>query len=638
MIQKPGYAGKILKVDLSTSETTTIDTDVYAHRFIGGRGIAAKIHWDEVSGKTGPFDPDNRLVFMTGPACGVPGFAGSRWHVSGKSPLSNQFTYCNLGGDWGAHLKFAGFDGLVVYGKAVDPVYLIIDNGTVEVKSAAHLKGKGAIRTREILKDELGKAFRVVAVGPAGENRVVFATLLADGDSSGSGGLGAVMGGKNLKAVAVKGDGAVVVADREKAAALRKKIKAIKGGRATMMQFLPEKPRQSVCFGCINGCQRNTYTAKDGTTGKSMCHSGMFYFVRAMRYYKEKTEVPFAATKFCDDFGLDSYPVDMAMKWLLRCQKAGLLTDDTAGIPISKIGSLEFIETLTKKIAFREGLGDQLANGVRQAAISLGMPFEEMITDYLSKSGEMQVYDPRLYLTTGLFWAMEPRLPIQQLHEIIGPLIIWAAKASGQDFMGMPLKDNYMTSDVVRGIGKKFWGSEIAADFSTYDGKAKAAMTIQDRQALHESIILCDMSWPVIHSPSTPDHLGDPTLGHEVFSVITGRDADEATMEDFGSRIFTLQRANQIRDGHRGTKDDVLPEFHFTTGLKFDFANDTCIVPGKDGEIFSRKGMVVERDAFENMKAEYYQLRGWDVKSGLLTADTLKNQDLEDVADDFTQL
>lgn len=638
MSRTPGYAGKILKVDLSSTNSTTIDTRAYADRFIGGRGIAGKIHWDEVPRQTGPFDPENRLVFMTGPACGVPGFAGSRWHVSGKSPISNRFTYCNLGGDWGARLKFAGFDGLVVCGKADDLVYLKIENGKVEIKSAAHLKGKGAITTREMLKDELGKAFRIVAVGPAGENRVVFASLLADGDSSGSGGLGAVMGGKNLKAVAVKGDGSVSIADPEKAALLRKKIKEIKGGPGAMPRFLPESSKKSICYGCINGCIRNDYTGKSGYTGKAMCHAGLFYFVRAMRYYREMTEVPFAATKFCDDLGLDTYAVDMALKWLSRCYQADILSDEETGIPISEIGSFEFIETLTRKIAFREGIGDLLANGVRQAAESLGEKYSAMITDYISKTGEMQVYDPRLYLTTGIFWAMEPRLPISQLHEISRPMIMWAAKAANQDFMGMSLKDNYMTSDVVRGIGKTFWGSEIAADFSTYDGKARAAMNIQNRQVFHESIVLCDMSWPILHSASTPDHVGNPALGCEVFSVITGMDADEAVMDEFGSRIFTLQRAGQIRDGHCGRKDDVLPEFHFTVGLKTDFGNENCIVPGKEGEVFSRKGMVVDRDAFENMKGEYYRLRGWDVESGLPTRQSLERLDLADIADGLEQM
>ncbi len=133
MTELQGYAGEILRVDLSTGEINTVPTSIYADRFIGGRGIAAKIHWDEVPAGTGPFDPENRLVFMTGPVCGVPGFAGSRWQVSGKSALLNEFNYCNLGGSWGVQLKFAGYDGLVIHGKAENPVYLKVDDRKVEL-------------------------------------------------------------------------------------------------------------------------------------------------------------------------------------------------------------------------------------------------------------------------------------------------------------------------------------------------------------------------------------------------------------------------------------------------------------------------------------------------------------------------
>jgi aldehyde:ferredoxin oxidoreductase len=628
----PGYAGKILDIDLSTGQIDPIPTRVYADRFIGGRGIAAKIHWDHVPQNISAFDPENRLVFMTGPVCGVPGFAGSRWQVSGKSPLSNQFAYCNLGGSWGAQLKFAGFDGLVIHGQADNLVYLKIENGAAEIKSADHLKQEGAITVREKLKEELGRSFRVVAVGPAGENRVVFATLLADADSSGSGGLGAVMGGKNLKAIAVRGDKPVEIADPEKIGDLRKRIRDIKGQPADVAPFLPKSFQKNICFGCINGCIRNNYTDEQGKTGKMMCHSGIFYFVRAMRFHKQMTEVPFQATKLCNDLGMDSYAVDIAMRWLDRCHKSGILTDAETGIPLSKIGSYEYIDALTRKIAHREGIGDLMAGGVRNAAATLGDAHLAMITDYMAATGEMQVYDPRLYLTTGIFWAMEPRLPIAQLHEIIRPMIMWAANAANEPFMGLPVENNYMTSDVVRGIAEKFWGGQIAADFSTYEGKARAAAIIQNRQMLHESLILCDMSWPMIHSPNTKDHVGDPFLGYEIFGAVTGSRHDPAALDRFAERIFSLQRAGQLRDGHNGREDDRLQEFHFTVGLKGDFANEKCLVTGKSGEVFSRKGMVLDRQKFEEMKDEYYRIRGWNVETGLPRRETLEGLDLKEVA------
>ena len=132
MTDSAGYAGKILRVDLSTGGVESVPTARYSDLFLGGRGIAAKIYWDEVPLGTDPFDPENRLIFVTGPVTATTGFCGSRWQVCGKSPLHNLFSYCNMGGDWGARLKMAGYDALVVHGKAERPVYLWIRPDKVE--------------------------------------------------------------------------------------------------------------------------------------------------------------------------------------------------------------------------------------------------------------------------------------------------------------------------------------------------------------------------------------------------------------------------------------------------------------------------------------------------------------------------
>ena len=627
-----GYAGKILKVNLSANDITTIPTETYAGQFIGGRGIAAKIHWDEVPREAGPFDPENRLVLMTGPVAGVPGLAGSRWQVSGKSPVFNQFSYCNLGGSWGAQLKFAGFDGIVVHGKADKLLYLVIDNDKVELRDASFLKGKGAISTREKLKAELGQSFRVVAIGPAGENEISFSTLLADADSSGGNGLGSVMGSKNLKAIVVRGQGKVEVADKEKVRELRRRVRELKPPPGVWPTLLPdENLKKNICFGCINGCMRADYQAKDGQVGKYICQSAFFYEIRAQRYYGEVTEVSFKANKMCDDYGLDTRSIETMIMWLSRCHKAGVITEEETGLPLSKLGSLEFIETLLKKIAFREGFGDVLADGTRKAAQRVGQNSEQYITDYMAKSGENPVYGARLYLTTGLLYAVEPRLPIQQLHEVSSQALMWAARETG-------LRESYMTSEVFRAIAKKFWGDEICADFSTYDGKAMAAARIQDRQYAKESLILCDFSWPIIHSPITEDHVGDPTLESQVCRAVTGMDIDEQGLYKVGERVFNLQRAILAREGHVGREHDTIEEFNFTIGLRGDYGNPNCLVPGKDGEPFPRKGMVVDRNEFERMKDEYYEIRGWDVATGLQTKEKLQELNLVDVGNELEKL
>ena len=227
----PGYAGKILRVDLSSGRVTETPTLDYADRFLGGRGIAAKIYWDEVPPNAKALDEKNTVILATGPIGGVPVFAGSRWTVCGKIPSVERFSYGNFGGRWGAGLKFAGYDAVVVQGKSEKPVYLLLHDGTAELKDASALWGKGAIESREILKAELGSSVRVVAIGQAGENMAVMANLIADNDAAGSKGIGAVLGSKKLKAIAVKGEGkAVKVAQPEKLKELAEYYRNLKHG------------------------------------------------------------------------------------------------------------------------------------------------------------------------------------------------------------------------------------------------------------------------------------------------------------------------------------------------------------------------------------------------------------------------
>jgi aldehyde:ferredoxin oxidoreductase len=630
-----GYAGKVLTIDLSTGKYFDIPTQEYTSRYLGGRGIAAKIYWDEVPAGVQPFDSENCLLLFTGPLCGIPRLAGSRWTVCGKSPATEpaHFSYSNLGGNWGSQLKFAGYDGLVVRGKADKPVYIYIDDNIVEIRDADFIWGKGAAQTREIIKAELGKEKRVLTMGLAGENLVTFASLLADNDASGSCGFGAVMGSKKLKAIVVKGSGSLKAAHPDKLSEVVKHIGKLIGGpdEYPLVPLIAEnsaKAKREACYGCIRGCPRYIYEASDGTRGKYMCASAIFYQERAYRYYGQLNEVPFYANRLCDDYGLDTLVVENLVKWLSRCHKTGILDDSNTGIPLSTIGSHDFIETLVKKVALREGFGDVLARGLTRAAQSVSREATELITDYVLKADQNSQYDGRLYVTTGLLYAMEPRQPIQQLHEIIGPVLNWVRWAGGE-------KDAQLSSTVLRAIAKRFWGSEIAGDFSTYEGKAQAAIQIQNRQYAKECLSLCDFIWPILYVAGSEDHVGDPGLESQIYSSITGNHIDEEELYHFGERIFNLQRAIMIREGHCGREDDQLPEPFFTIPLKGALLNPECIVPGKNGETFSRKGAVEDRDTFEKMKTEYYQLRSWDIASGLQTRRKLEDLDLGDIAEEL---
>ncbi len=232
-----------------------------------------------------------------------------------------------------------------------------------------------------------------------------------------------------------------------------------------------------------------------------------------------------------------------------------------------------------------------------------------------------------MYPAHGLLFVMEPRLPINQLHEMglmLHQWLSWRDKAEGA----------YVSTEVLRNVSRRFWGSELAMDFSTYDGKALAAVRIQDREHAKESLVLCDYM-SVFSSPLTADHVGDPTLESQLFSAATGTEMDEEGFYKVGERIFNLQRAILVRERKKGPEGDRLPEFMYSVPMKAADENPDCIAPGKDGEVISRKEAVVDRREFEKMRDEFYRLRGWDVRTGLQTKVRLAGLGLHDVASDL---
>jgi aldehyde:ferredoxin oxidoreductase len=636
-----GYAGRILRVDLSSGRITSTPTIDYADRFIGGRGVGLKIYWDEVSPEVKALDPENRLMFMTGPAAGIsPGVAGTRWIVCGKSPsaMPEQFSYCNLGGDWGTELKFAGYDGLVVQGKADKPVYLFIEDDKIEIRDASHLWNKKTTEARQILKGELGEETRVVSSGPAGDNMVVNAVVFADHDASGTGGFGAVMGSKKLKAIAVRGSGKEIpVANPGRLAELHdyieQLIEAVPRQPNLSVLAAPTKKEEDHCRSCDIGCDRDVFEAKNGTKSKFICEPAYWYAIRAQRYYEGKenwSEIPFFATVLCNEYGVDVNAFDSLVYWLTRCYRAGIISDESTGIPFSKEGSLEYLDTLLKKMSLRDGFGDIIANGTHRAAELLGQGSDKLITDFMVNAGQNGSYNPRFYILTGLLYALEPRQPIQQLHDISSPFLRWVNWIDKRE-------NAFVSTDILRAYGGKFLGSEQAVDFSTYEGKALAAKKIQDRVYPKESMILCDRTWPIRTTTYTDDNVGDPSLESKVYSAITGKEVDEAGFYKMGERIFNLQRAIRVREVGN---NDTLPDFHFTMQQKRVYGNPGAIALKKEGDkwvTYVKEDRMLDRDKFDEMKKEFYQLRGWDVNSGLQTKAKLEELGLGDIIGDLAQ-
>ncbi len=633
-----GYAGKIVKIDLSNEGISRLSTSNYAEKFLGGRGIASKIYWDMVPPRTGAFDPDNGLIFATGPVAGFPGFAGYRWQICGKSPAGKPetFSYANLGGRWGAALKYAGYDCMAVTGRAYKPVYLFINNETVEIKDASHIWGKSAFEAIDILKAERGKGVCVLTIGPAAENRVSFATLLTDEGSSGSGGLGGVMGSKMIKAIVVSGNRKLKAADPERLRRLSRRIHEMRKApfRVDVYWDIPGVTKPAICHGCGIGCARQTYTAENGRRFKHFCQSAFVYIEPVMRYFGKWNDIAMLANRLCDGYGLDTSVMFGLINWLCACHRDGLLDGISTELKVSEAGSREFIEELTRKISLREGFGDILARGTIAAAESVGKKAEEILGNFIAtRENETKDYDPRLIPTTALLYATEPRRPIQQLHEPSMIMMMWIKWLRGD-------KDAFFTSQDFRNAAKVFWGGEVAADYTTFEGKALAAKKIQDRAYAKESLILCDFSWPMIWADYAGGHVGDPTLESRIFSAITGKEMDETGLNKIGERIFNLQRAVLLRQGWEGRKDDRLLDYLHQEPLKEGeiYFDPDCLVLGNNDQVVSKKGNVLDKDDFEKMKSEYYELRGWDIESGLPTGRVLEELDLGEVAQDLATL
>jgi aldehyde:ferredoxin oxidoreductase len=624
-----GYAGEILKIDLTTGSISKVATAEYTERFLGGRGIAVKLYWDFTVPGTRAFDPENCLVFVTGPLTGFLRFAASRVQICGISPEMDPetFSYASLGGSWGSWLKYAGYDGIVVAGKADRPVYLYLDDeGRVEIRDAGHLWGKTTMDTREILEAELGSQARILGLGPAAENLVYYATGAATQNANFGGGLASVMGSKKLKAIAI-----MVNKRKNPIAADPERLQSLANLAFTLYSRNYEDLRQHVigqktaCYGCVSGCSRHRYEAEDGRQYRSFCQGQLVYRAAV----KEYPEVALLATRLCDLYGLDTMVLEPLIIWLDLCYQAGILSESETGLPLSQIGkgSVEFIETLVKKISYREGFGDILAQGVIRAARYVGKGSESFFSKarVAFKTSEVGEYDPRMILPNALIYATETQKSMHLVHSIAHPLRRWTNWQKGWEGSDLSTK-------VFREMAEDYWGSQAAVDFSTFEGKVLASTRIQDYGYVKESLILCDLTWP-IHQVRDIDrsiHLG--TLESRIASAITGRKLDEKGLLKIGERIFNLQRMLLLRNGWKGRESDTLMDYHHTEPLEEVYWSVDCLAPGKNGEVISRKGAILDRNDFEKMKDEFYTLRHWDVKSGVPTKDKLKELDLEDIA------
>jgi aldehyde:ferredoxin oxidoreductase len=445
-----GYMGKVLWADLS--KQTLWDEPLeekLCRQYIGGHGLGAKILFDRQKAGVAPLGPDNILGFLTGTLTGTQALSASRYMVVGKSPLTDTWGDANSGGDFGPFLKFSGYDAVFIQGIADRPVYIFIDNGKAQIRDASHLWGKDTYETEDILKNELGQDVEVACIGQSGEKLSLIAAIINNkGRAAGRSGLGALMGSKKLKAVAVKGSLKPPLYDEAKISEMRKQYAAELGGPVAVLrsfgtpgilarcaasgdspiknwagavtvdfpQFekiaanavLERQEKRYGCYRCVVGCGGHM---KAGT-GEYQYAAGSHkpeYETLAMfgtNMLNDNLESIMMANDICNRYGLDSISAGGTIAYAMECYEKGLLTQkDTDGIDLTW-GNHRSMIALLDKLARREGFGHILADGVKKAAERIGKGSEQYAMHIQGE--EYAAHDPRRSYPFAVTYRLDP--------------------------------------------------------------------------------------------------------------------------------------------------------------------------------------------------------------------------------------
>jgi aldehyde:ferredoxin oxidoreductase len=584
--------------------------------FIGGRGIGIKYLYDELKPNVDPLGEENKLIFISGPLAGSGAQSASRWIVTTKSPLTGTYTRSVGGGDFAAWMRFADFDAIILEGKSEKPVYLYIEDNKYELKDAGDLWGKNTVETQESLKKIYSNRIRIACIGPAGERLVKISGILSDRRIAARGGVGAVMGSKSLKAIVINASPPPKLHDPQRFKELiKEQVNIFRAGGEQFIHFseagtvMPEVmnslgifPVKNFRGGTIDNFEKiagdEYFKIKEKNTGCYTCmiHCGNIFHVKEGKYAGASSEGPeyeslwsftgpinstdigatIAADSLCDDLGLDTISAGGAIGFAFELFEKGIITkSDTDGLEL-KYGDHEILHTLLKKIAYKEGFGEILSEGVKRAAEKIGKGAEKYAMHV--KGQELPGYEPR------------------------------GAKAHGI---------NYATSNVGANHNYGYAMQEIfgipiprAVDRFAEEGKGDIVKFNQDMVALMEVGIAC--AFPSLFGWFNPEILSKmlvASMGMEEFANIQN-------LMVVGDRIYNLERAFNVREGYN-RKDDVLPERF----LKEPLENAVAGV----GEMYRK---------FDKMIDEYYNVRGWN-NNGIPTADKLRSLGLDYVIKDI---
>jgi len=615
-----GYTGKILRVDLSNrniKEETHGDT--FYRRYVGGWGIIGYHLLKELSPMIDPLGPENKLVFAAGPITGVPLPGNGRNAVGAKSPLTGGFGVGEAGGYWGAELKHAGLDGLIFEGISEDPVYLWLKDGEPELRDAGHLWGKYTKETQVTIRKELNDdRVRVAGIGPGGENMVPYACIINDlTNAVGRTGLGAVMGSKNLKAIAVRGSGQVAVADPEKTKELTRDIAKNIAARSSRQESgsgrppytpngnlpirnfqdgeFPEwadisasgmvslgliKRGMHTCYGCPINCKEQPLESDDplaadpdygapeyetaGSLG-SCCGVG-------------DPKAVLKGQELCNAYAIDSISTGVTIAFAMECFERGIIDeDDTGGVEL-RFGNGEAMLETIKMIGERRGFGALLSEGSKRAAEKIGGEAWKYAVNV--KGQELPMHDPRLKRALGVGYAVSP---------------------TGADHMHN-LHDTMMVSDAGVARVKSLGVLESLPLDDLSSGKVRMLIYFVNLRVLDNCALMC------MFAPWSPNQKV------EIFKAVTGWDTSLWELAKVGERALNMARAFNMREGLT-EKEDWLPPRMFQTQNGGPIP-DTAVDPRK----------------LRKAKKTYYRMMGWDEDSGVPAVGKLEELDIPWVA------
>jgi len=614
-----GYAGKILRINLTKNQRKVQHTEKQLmKKFLGGRGFNSKRLYDEVPKDVEPLSPQNKLIFATGPLVGTAFPLGARFNVSAKSPLTGILGDSNAGGHFASEMKFAGYDQIIIEGKSQKPVYIFIEDREVRIIDAKHLVGKDTYETTETIKNDLGnRTIQVATVGPAAENRVLYAGIFANlARPAARTGMGTVMASKNLKAVVLKGTGSIEIADPRRFWKIVEDIREetyvhpqywsrrVMGTTRILMianelGFLPTRHftsatfehaakvsgeklareynvKNRACFSCIVPCSR-IYVIREGEYaglyGEGPEYEALSSFTA--RVGNSNLNLALKAVDLANRLGLDAITTAECISWAMELYERGDLTkNETDGLELTW-GNGKAILSLIEKIAHRKEFGNLLADGVRKASEKLGKGQE---IAFHVKGLEIIQADPRGLKGYGLGYAVASR---------------GADHLRSEPFI--ELSDNPKR-------GKEMFGVPEATLRLAYKGKGKLIRYFENWCAIIDSLEVCK-------NLAENMELLPFNRAAEIAEATTGIHFTEERMFEIGERIVNLERAYLVREGIR-RRDDYLP----ARFLKEPLPNGNS------------KGAVHE---IEPMLDEYYEQRGWD-KTGVPKENTLKKLGLID--------